>query len=216
MKRYLFILLIFLLVLVSCACEATGSPSELAMSQAVDAQQSHYQKVQPIPWFDYSLERYLVIQLYKSRNNAVQTYSIEWNDYLGVITFQCASIGYPIPGGTELDNPWQMQVNPNYHDSAVAIGQAEPNGTFPASTSAGTYVMCLNDDGTIGPVYMEPSIQSFPYPMMEQDHRLVRVPGSGSSISIPFSLEAIQKEAELDKASLEGQVATTPMPTAVP
>lgn len=202
-KRFIVIGLLVMLLFLLSAC-GTIATSDQKASQAVDDQQNHYLDVQPIPWFDYSLDRYLMIQLYKSKNNAVQTFSVEWNDYLGTITFSCASIGYPIPGGTELDNPWQVQYyygsgSGAYSDSGVAIGQAEPNGVFPPGTSAGTYVMCLNPDGTIGPVYMEPSIQTFPYPMMEQDHHLVQVPGSNSSISIPYSPSDIVSASNADK-----------------
>lgn len=170
--------------------EDTSSKGEIMMSQQVDRQQQHYANTQPIPWFDWSLERYLMIQLYTARNNAVATWSYQWNSYLGLSTWDCASIGYPIPGGTQLDNPWRVQnsgssgISDNYW--GVAIGQAEPNGLFPPATANGTYVMCLNPDGTIGPVYEEDYMKAFPYPMQVVDRHLVRAPNIESSISIDY------------------------------
>lgn len=177
------LLLLVAILTVASSCDGSEPTAEKDMAEQVNRQQAHYARVQPIPWFDYSLERYLMIQLYVARNNAVATWSYVWNDFLGIATFSCPSIGYPIPGGSELDNP--LQVVEHTHYWATTIGQAEPNGLFPPGTSAGTYIMCLNPDGTVGPVYMEPNVQTYPYPMEEKDHRLVRTTPK-SSISIDY------------------------------
>lgn len=214
MKTQLKILFGFLAIALALAACGTTPTGDQVMSQQVNQQQMHYATVQPIPWFDYSLDRYLLIQLYKSKNNAVQTFSVVFNEYLGTITFQCASIGYPIPGGTELDNPWQAETGYTSNSGywAVAIGQAEPNGVFPPSTSAGTYVMCLNADGTIGPVYSEPNVLTFPYPVMvNAGHELVQVPGSTTTIKIDYSANAIRNESQKDAQSIPA-VQPTPGP----
>ena len=63
------ILVIFLSVpLAVSACKSHKDDSESRDAARVQEQQSQYEKGQPIPAFDWSLERHLVIELYKVRN----------------------------------------------------------------------------------------------------------------------------------------------------
>lgn len=167
------VLLITLSVLLA-GCDANSQES-----QSVREQQQQYVTGQPVPQFDWSLERHVMVELYKARNSAVSTYSVVYSQYRGSISFACPSIGYPIPGGTQLTNP------DAYYATGAVLPQAEPNGLFSPTTSAGTYVMCVNTDGSISPVYIEENVMTFPYPVTtDANGRLVPAEGSKPSISI--------------------------------
>jgi hypothetical protein len=179
-KKWMWLFLsVFVLALALSGC-ATAAQQEAIISNDM---QKHFLSVQPPPQFDYSLERYLMSELYKSRNQAVSTFSYVWNPYLGKITWECASIGFPIPGGTQLTNPMQ-------YSSSGPLPMIEPNGLYSPATSAGTYVMCLNADGTVGPSYIEENVMAFPQPYMEQDGHLMKVPDQSSTIKIPIQKKA--------------------------
>jgi len=170
------LLVVFVVLFTLSACTATADTRE---RDEVQTQQELYRTTQPIPYFEWSLQRHLMIELYKNQNQAVATWSYVWDQLRGKVSWQCASVGYPIPGGTQLTNPEQLA----YSKDAV-IPQAEPNGLFSPTTSSGTYVMCVNEDGTVSPVYLEELVRTFPYPMQEVGGELVRVPGTQPSYTI--------------------------------
>jgi len=128
----------------------------------VQAQQSQYAKAQPVPAYDWSLERDLIIKLYNLRNEKVSTHTVWRSDY-GIVEGDCTSVGYGIPYDTSLTNPLQSEYV--YNGAAVAIGQAEPNGVFASTNTAATWVMCVGTAGTIEPVYVESKVTTYPYPV---------------------------------------------------
>ena len=70
-------------VLMGNTCD-NGSTTESRDSQAVQKQQSQYAIGQPVPAFDWSLERHLVIELYRVRNSKAATHSV-WRSDRGMI-----------------------------------------------------------------------------------------------------------------------------------
>lgn len=147
-------------------------------------QQTVYTRSQPPPFFNWSLQRHMLIELYKAQNNATATFSYVISEFNNEIIFECASIGFPIPGGTSITNPQQV-VNSGYREGwSETIGQAEPNGLYPPDTSQGTYIMCLNDDGSVSPTYVENNVLTFTQPMRVEGRRLVPA-GGRNSVRIP-------------------------------
>lgn len=139
----------------------------------VDRQQQVYLRAQPIPTFDYSLERDRITQLYQARMDAAQTWSV-WRSQTGMIEGDCASSGYPLPYGVQLTAPEVHSYN------GATVPQAEPNGLFTNGiTSNGTWVFCIVD-GVITPVYVEDFVTVYPYPV-EVDYDLNRVSKAGTA-----------------------------------
>lgn len=130
-------------------------------SAAVEMQQSQYARAQPIPAFDWSLERNLLIQLYKIRNERVSTHSV-WRSDRGMIEGDCPSVGFGIPYDTSLTNPLQLDFR---GQGVAAIGQAEPNGIFASTNTAATWVMCVGEVGIIEPHYVETKVTVYPGPV---------------------------------------------------
>lgn len=159
----------------------------------VQQQQGQYEKGQPIPAFDWSLERHLVIELYKVRNQKAATHSVWRSDY-GVIEGDCPSYGYGIPYDTSLTNPLvatDIDMEGEEHDysggSLTSIEQAEPNGVFASKNTAATWVMCLGEAGNLEPVYVETKVTVYPGPV-RVDYANNRVTRSGAATVL------IQKE----------------------
>ena len=159
------LLLISLLVTLTGCFEANTANSREA--KAVAMQQSQYEKAQPVQVFDYSLERELVSQLYKIRNENVITHSIWRSDY-GMIQGDCSSMGYGIPYDVSLTNPLvasndNMRGNRIGQGALTSIEQPEPNGIFASKNTNATWVMCIGSSGDIDPVYIEAKVNVYPY-----------------------------------------------------
>ena len=180
-----FILALALLVLTTGCIESKKTQSaKIALS--VEKQQSQYAKVQPVPVYDWSLERDLVIQLYNIRNMKAVTYSV-WRSDRGMIEGDCPSIGFGIPYDTSLTNPLvatdidQEGEEHDYQDGALtSIEQPEPNGIYASKNTAATWVMCAGSAGTIEPVYVETKVTVYPYPV-KVDYESNRVVKTGKA-----------------------------------
>lgn len=180
---------IFLLSLATIGivrCEIDKS-TETKDAAKVAQQQSQYAVGQPIPAFDWSLERHLVIELYKIRNQKAATHSV-WRSDRGLIEGDCPSYGYGIPYDTSLTNPLMATDEDRSgvdHSSLTSIEQAEPNGVFASKNTAATWVMCLGEAGNIEPVYVETKVTVYPGPV-KVDYQNNRVTRSGAAtVMIP-------------------------------
>lgn len=148
---------------------------------AVERQQLQYSKSQPVPTYDWSLERHLVTKLYDIRNLKAITHSV-WRSDRGMIEGDCSSIGFGIPYDTSLTNPLKS-VGRSAH-ALTSIEQPEPNGIFASKNTAATWVMCSGKIGSIEPVYVETKVTVYPYPV-KVDYTNNRVIKSGkATISI--------------------------------
>lgn len=178
MNRAAMILAATMLV---AGCEFKDSV-ETQQARAVQRQQGQYNVAQPVPAFDWSLERHLVIELYRVRNQKATTHSV-WRSDRGMIEGDCPSYGYGIPYDTSLTNPLMTtdEDNEGWERAALAvIEQAEPNGIFASKNTAATWVMCLGRDGTIEPVYVETKVTVYPGPVTV-DYDRNRVARTGAS-----------------------------------
>lgn len=175
MKKLFGLLIIVLAVLIT-GCGPDSQQQQDA--RHVDTQQAQYAIGQPVPEYDWSLERDLVIQLYNIRNQRIATHSVWRSDY-GIIEGDCPSMGYGIPYDTSLTNPL---VSYYYGNGGVGtVNQPEPNGIFPSTNTSATWVMCTNDLGQIEPLYIETKVTVYPYPVtVDYDSNRVTKAGEAS------------------------------------
>ena len=182
MKKILTVLgLSLLLVLTGCNKSNTQTTKD---AQQAQQQQSQYAKSQPVPSYNWSLERHMVIELYNVRNLKAATHSV-WRSDLGTIEGDCASVGFGIPYDTSLTNPL---VSTNIAESGMrqgngamtSIEQAEPNGIFASKSTAATWIMCAGEAGAMEPIYVETKVTVYPYPV-KVDYDKNRVHKSGKS-----------------------------------
>ena len=169
------ILAISVLGLLSGCLDGTAT-QERADQKNAQSQQKVYAIGQPVPKFDWSLTRDLLIQLQKIQNQNIVTHSV-WRSSTGLIEGDCASIGYGIPFDTSLTNPLQNGGNKHY---PVALEQAEPNGVFLSKNTSATWVLCVGEFGNIEPVYVEASVNAYPYPL-NVDYSTNRVTRAGKA-----------------------------------
>jgi hypothetical protein len=160
-----------LVCLLTIGCVEVETSVESRDAKRVQRQQGQYEKGQPIPTFNWSLERHLVVELYKVRNQKAATHSV-WRSDFGDIEGDCPSYGYGIPYDTSLTNPLvatdiDMQGEEHQYEGGAltSIEQAEPNGVFASKNTAATWVMCLGESGTIEPVYVETKVTVYPGPV---------------------------------------------------
>jgi len=172
-KYFVALFMIFLAVsLSSCRGETEASKE----AEKVDAQQAQYAKGQPVPAFDFSLERDLMSQLYVLRNEEVSTHAVWRADY-GMIEGDCPSLGFGLPYDVSLTNP--LVQSRTWWGSGLGstidvVEQAEPNGIFASKNTSATWVMCLSPTGAIEPHYVESKVTIYPY-SVEVDYDKNRV-----------------------------------------
>lgn len=186
MKKVLTILAVTA-ALTGCQTEVS---QEAKTTQNVQKQQAQYSIGQPVPVYDWSLERHLLIQLYNLRNHKAATHAV-WRSNYGTIEGDCPSMGYGLPYDTSLTNPLMAtdydsdgQEHQYQGGALTSIGQAEPNGIFASTNTSATWVMCTNEAGLIEPVYVESKVTIYPYPL-NVDYTTSRVMKAGkATISI--------------------------------
>ena len=148
------------------ACQEEVSTSQTKDAEAVNRQNEQYRIGQPVPAYDWSLERELLIQLYDIRNGEVTTHSV-WRSNYGTVEGDCPSMGYGLPYDTSLTNPWVGTKIPRagHPDPVVVVGQQEPNGVFASTNTAATWVFCIGASGALEPVYVESKVTVYPGPV---------------------------------------------------
>jgi len=176
------IVLLVVSTLTGCNVEETVETRD---AKRVQQQQGQYEKGQPLPAFDWSLERDLVIQLYRVRNQKAATHSV-WRSDRGWIEGDCPSYGYGIPYDTSLTNPLAPinyvyeAIGAGRNQTSHVVEQAEPNGVFASKNTAATWVMCLGQSGSVEPVYVETKVTVYPGPVIV-DYETNRVKRSGAA-----------------------------------
>lgn len=171
----------FLMVVVAfaSALDVGCDSSESHDSEIVNKQQTHYQKVQPIPWFDWSQDRDNLIQIYKQKNESRPTHAVVRSMGTGEILWDCPSVGFPIPADTQLTNPLQRMYE------AAVVEQAEPNGLFTSKHTDGTYVLCVDGVGVVSPQYTESKVDVFTRPIKVEAGKVVFLDQKPSMAILP-------------------------------
>lgn len=182
--RYVLVAAVSAIAMSACTLRVEET-ADTRDAERVQKQQSQYEKGQPIPAFDWSLERHLVIELYRVRNQKAATHSV-WRSNYGLIEGDCPSYGYGIPYDTSLTNPLAPTVHTydpvggRWAQASHVVEQAEPNGVFASKNTAATWVMCLGAGGNIEPVYVETKVTVYPGPVVV-DYDSNRVTRSGAA-----------------------------------
>lgn len=179
MKKLGYVILAIFAAMLLMGASDCGEPSpDKQDTQMVKRQQGQYAIGQPIPAFDWSLERHLVIELYQVRNQKAATHSV-WRSDRGLIEGDCPSYGYGIPYDTSLTNP--LVATGNTTRALTSVEQPEPNGVFASKVTAATWVMCLGEAGDIEPVYVETKVTVYPGPVnVDYEKNLVTRSGAAT------------------------------------
>lgn len=157
--------LVFTGLLAGCGGAMADSPDEI-VNKLVGQQNTIYVRDQPVPLYDYSAQRDIVIQLY---NATVPKMANTWSVFyeFGTATDVCASKGYPIPFGVSLTSPeYAKQEGSGDSAALLALPQPEPTGLYTNDLStAASWVLCLNANGAVEPVYAEGNVRTYAHPV---------------------------------------------------
>ena len=161
MKRFIALILIIQVIFLT-GCDDKSSDAK--DQELVNKQQGQYGKVHPLPFFDHSIPRDVYTQIYEVvTTKAYTTYTII-ESITGMTKFHGVSIGYGIPVDTSLTNP--LQKYSGRHLADAVIEQAEPNGLFSSKNTDGTWVLFVQSDGSVTPIYTEHKVTTFPFPVV--------------------------------------------------
>ena len=162
-KKYFIGTLVFtsFLTLVGCADTPTADTQTTNQQEQLQAESNKEVGLPDIVNFQ---EKKLLKMIYELRDqNNVVNYAYLYNEFTGKLVYLGECVGYGIPYSTQYSNPQKVIDDPNYRNSDI-ISQAEPNGLFMPSSSAGTWVMLVDPaTKTPHPIYVEPDVIVSPF-----------------------------------------------------
>jgi len=175
------------LLYVAVTADICSTGSNSAEQNQVSGQQGTYQTNQSVPTYQYSAERAALIQILDQRvKGTLNTWTV-WYSNNSIALGMCASKGYPIPYSTELTNPWQVSNGGNSNGTGsgnVAVGQMDPQGTYPSQGTLATWVLCTDADGSVHAQYIEALTNAYTYPVEIRNGQVVPTGASSSDSTI--------------------------------
>lgn len=104
-------------------------------------------------------------------------YAYLYSEYSGELKFLGKCIGYGVPFSAQYTNPSRVEdteltgtATNKFEDSGEiqVMPQADPNGLYMPTSSSATWLMMVGPDEKPHPVYIEPEILVFPFPVHEE------------------------------------------------
>lgn len=142
------------------ACFGNGGDDSKSKAQAKEQSQAANAANalianQPVHTYQYSQLRQNLQELEDAQANGAVTTTFFLNMGLADPVMSCPSIGAPIASTTQMTNPMQTERHGSQYDGGnVTINQMDPTGVY-TGDSTGTYIMCVQGDGSVEPVYWE-------------------------------------------------------------
>lgn len=132
-----------------------------------DQQLQQYQRVQPVPKYDWSQIRATLISVEDAQAKGTATTSFFFEAGVAQPVRTCDSIGYAVPSTAQITNPDQRVYE------GTVISQMEPTGIY-TGDSQGTFVVCLVN-GNPTPTYWEGevAVEGGPAKWDDQQHKIV-------------------------------------------
>ena len=162
MRQVLFFLFVFII-----SCNYKPSADEIDSKRQEQLQQQGSAQT-GMPAINNFQEKKLLKSIYEMRDNEkLICYAYLFNEFQGKLIYIGKCLGYGIPYSTQYSNP-EKHVPGSSESYSYTITQAEPNGLFMPASSAGTWVMLLDETGTPHPVYIEPNVIVSPFKLTLQ------------------------------------------------
>ena len=180
-KKFIgFMILIAVLIGTLAACGEENAGMEKDNKRTAQAMDQYTSQV-PVPQYSFPWVRYVVKQIMDAQQAGVSTFTYVYNPFLGIMRWSCNSLGYPIPGGTQMTSPDQV-IDRNEGD--VVVAQAEPSGVYPPETAAATMILCVDVEGRTFVRYEEDYVTTVPFPVQIIDGVEVPLEGYDPSFTI--------------------------------
>lgn len=153
MKKFLCVALVFILmtcVLAGCGNTDENDYTDELMNQAYDSV--------GFPDISNYFERQQLKEIYELRDDPdLICYWYTANNMTGKWVYQGKCIGYGIPYTTSMTASEAYQRTRFVGDWEI-LPQAEPNGLYAAPQTSATWILSIDADGNITPVYVEQEI----------------------------------------------------------
>jgi hypothetical protein len=145
--------------LAACSHSGTTSGQALENKDSSNIEQT-YLLNQPPPHFTHSDIRATAISIEAIQALGEQTTSFGFNQGDKDPIWSCPSLGEPVASTTELTNPQQTVSGGSSRGYGLTtLGNMDPNGIY-SGDSTGTYVLCVNAQGTPYAQYWEGFVDS--------------------------------------------------------
>lgn len=148
-KKFIASGLASLVVTASLVAGCTGQSSTNGNAAESNQQQTDTATLegkQPIPGYTYSQIRQNLIEIENAEAQGAQSTSFFFTANGTIPIFSCPSIGMPIPNTASLSNPHQIVWGQNNAGPGV-VDQMDPNGIYAPTSSDGTFVICIDNQG---------------------------------------------------------------------
>lgn len=161
MKKLLLLLMVVMLVVGCVGCVSETKSIDSQQAEVTKELQNQMNQEIGMPNITEFYEKKMLKKIYELRDDSkLVTYTYTTN-LEGKKIFQFKSIGYGLPMSVQFSNPQKIAHNVGdfgqYADD-ILMPQAEPNGLFMPEGLSATWIMRINEDGNIEPVYMEEEI----------------------------------------------------------
>lgn len=150
-------ILIFIPVLFLTACGDFSNSTDSKQAAITAQMTAEAERQVGMPAITNFTERKFAKMILELRDQEISTftYIVDMN---GKRHFLCESIGFGIPYSTQFTNPERIvtpSLNANGH---LTLPQPDPNGLFMPASSSATWVLAVEPEGPISPIYVESEI----------------------------------------------------------
>lgn len=193
--RYLPLLVV--LALITMAASECGGSANSQDTDATNAQLQQYNNAGlKVHYYTYSWERWELLIITDFRATKLEnTWSIWVGDGTGEPIDMCPSKGYPIPYSTEVTNP--QMIDWNGGSGYGVVSQMDPFGTYPSQSTAATWILCVEPDGSLQLQYSEPQVLAYAHPVaivfdgQRGMYRIVRVGEANPTTAVTLPTDVV-------------------------
>ena len=187
-----------LMIAAAAGCDSGGPSGDQKEKAFTEKQQEIYNIGQPPDMFDASQARENLRAAHRAMAYGANSWTIQYVEGVGV-TFQCPSIGYPIPYGAQLTNPEKVSRFGGGDYAYLSLPQMEPYGLYVPPDVAATYGNCVLPSGQIGVFYSEPPLTTFGFE--------VKCDKAGKECVIPRGSKSTVKVTKVDPKKVNARPA---------
>jgi len=160
-----------LVFLAGCPAESGDSVDRVASDQA----SLRFSRNQPMHSYDFTQARQNMLAAQDALALGSNSFTVQMMPGIGR-TFECPSVGFPLPFGTQLTNP-EKAIN-----GSITLPQIEPYGLFPPADVAATLANCILPNGQIGIFYSEPDLTTFMFDVRyNPETKMYEIPPNSTS-----------------------------------
>ena len=146
-RKFASIAAVAALALSAAACTSSSNAGTNVEQNQQNGQLTQYTKSQPIPYFQWSLERQILIDAEVASAQGDQSTSFFFNFGVQDPILVCTSLGMAVPDNAQLSNPEQVVGNRQNkvlpQGDWTTLPQMEPFGIHVSPSSVGTYAICI-------------------------------------------------------------------------